>query len=103
MANKHTEEFKQEAVIPSLPVMDNLSSHKQASVRERIGAAGGTLRFLPPYSPDFNPIEKGVFQTRSNTAKGRRTNRQWLLDSDRQVRRYLPAARMRQLLQLMRI
>ena len=33
-------------------------SHKRASVRERIEAAGATLRFLPPYSPDFNPIEK---------------------------------------------
>jgi transposase len=38
--------------------MDNLSSHKRASVREKIEATGATLRFLPPYSPDFNPIEK---------------------------------------------
>lgn len=39
-------------------IMDNLSSHKRASVRDRIEAAGATLRFLPPYSLDFNPIEK---------------------------------------------
>ena len=39
-------------------VMDNLSSHKRAAVRERIEAAGASLLFLPPYSPDFNPIEK---------------------------------------------
>lgn len=39
-------------------IMDNLSSHKRAAVKERIEAAGATLRFLPPYSPDFNPIEK---------------------------------------------
>jgi len=39
-------------------IMDNLSSHKRTSVRELIEAAGATLRFLPPYSPDFNPIEK---------------------------------------------
>ena len=39
-------------------VMDNLSSHKRAAVREKIEAAGATLRFLPPYSPDFNPINK---------------------------------------------
>jgi len=38
-------------------VMDNLSSHKGARVGELIAAAGATLRFLPPYSPDFNPIE----------------------------------------------
>ena len=39
-------------------IMDNLPSHKRDAVRERIKAAGATLRFLPPYSPDFNPIEK---------------------------------------------
>jgi transposase len=39
-------------------VMDNLSSHKRVAIREKIEAAGATLRFLPPYSPDFNPIEK---------------------------------------------
>jgi transposase len=38
-------------------VMDNLSSHKVADVREAIEAAGATVRSLPPYSPDFNPIE----------------------------------------------
>ena len=37
-------------------IMDNLSSHKRASVRELIEAAGATLLSLPPYSPDFNPI-----------------------------------------------
>ena len=37
--------------------MDNLSSHKRASVRATIEARGAQLRFLPPYSPDFNPIE----------------------------------------------
>jgi len=39
-------------------VMDNLSSHKVAGVRERIEAAGAQLLYLPPYSPDLNPIEK---------------------------------------------
>ncbi len=39
-------------------VMDNLSSHKVAGVRELIEAAGAELLYLPPYSPDFNPIEK---------------------------------------------
>jgi transposase len=38
-------------------VMDNLSSHKVKGVRERIEAAGATLLYLPPYSPDLNPIE----------------------------------------------
>ena len=39
-------------------VMDNLSSHKSKAVREAIRAAGAKLFFLPPYSPDLNPIEQ---------------------------------------------
>ena len=39
-------------------VMDNLSSHKVKGVRERIEAVGARLLYLPPYSPDLNPIEK---------------------------------------------
>jgi transposase len=38
-------------------IMDNLSSHKGPRVREMIEAAGARLLYLPPYSPDFNPIE----------------------------------------------
>ena len=38
-------------------IMDNLSSHKRAGVREAIEAAGARLEYLPPYSPDLNPIE----------------------------------------------
>jgi transposase len=38
-------------------VMDNLPAHKPPAVRQAIERAGAELRFLPPYSPDFNPIE----------------------------------------------
>ena len=38
-------------------IMDNLSSHKGVAIRQAIEAAGARLVFLPPYSPDFNPIE----------------------------------------------
>ena len=38
-------------------VMDNLPAHKPDAVRAAIKAAGATLRYLPPYSPDLNPIE----------------------------------------------
>jgi transposase len=41
-----------------LVVLDNLSSHKRAGVREAIESVGATLLYLPPYSPDFNPIEQ---------------------------------------------
>ena len=39
-------------------VLDNLSAHRDARVRAMIEAAGCTLVFLPPYSPDLNPIEQ---------------------------------------------
>ena len=38
-------------------IMDNLVCHKRAAVRAAIEAAGASLRYLPPYSPDLNPIE----------------------------------------------
>lgn len=56
----YVEHFLVAALRPGdVVVMDNLSSHKVAGVRERIEAAGATLLYLPPYSPDLNPIEKG--------------------------------------------
>jgi transposase len=39
-------------------IMDNLSSHKVPGIREIIEATGAELMYLPPYSPDYNPIEK---------------------------------------------
>ena len=50
-------------------VMDNLSSHKRASIKEMIEAKGAMLRFLPPYSPDFNPIEMASQSSRPCFAK----------------------------------
>ncbi len=38
-------------------ILDNLPSHKGPAVRRAVEAAGASLLFLPPYSPDFNPIE----------------------------------------------
>ncbi len=38
-------------------VLDNLPAHRVSGIRERIEAAGARLLYLPPYSPDFNPIE----------------------------------------------
>ena len=44
-------------------IADNLAAHKVDGVQAAIEAAGATLRFLPPYSPDFNPIELGCVAT----------------------------------------
>ena len=54
--------YVQQFVVPILRpgdivVMDNLASHKVAGIREAIEAVGAELRYLPPYSPDLNPIE----------------------------------------------
>jgi len=56
------EAFVAQVLVPELRagdvvVMDNLSSHKRARTRELIEGAGAELVFLPPYSPDLNPIE----------------------------------------------
>jgi transposase len=54
--------YVEQVLVPTLRpgdvvVLDNLAAHKQPEVREAIEQAGAHLRFLPPYSPDFNPIE----------------------------------------------
>ena len=55
--------YLEQALCPKLQagdvvVMDNLSAHKVQGVRQLIEASGAKLLYLPPYSPDFNPIEK---------------------------------------------
>jgi transposase len=54
--------FVEQVLAPQLQagdvvVLDNLSSHRGTHIRQLIETAGATLLFLPPYSPDFNPIE----------------------------------------------
>ena len=54
--------------------MDNLSSHKGPRARALIEAAGARLLFLPPYSPDFNPIENAFAKLKAMLRKaGERT------------------------------
>ena len=54
--------YVEQVLVPTLKpgdivIMDNLPAHKPTAVRQAIEKAGAELRFLPPYSPDFNPIE----------------------------------------------
>ena len=71
--------FTAEVLVPRLKegqvvVMDNLSAHKVAGVREAIEAAGARLMYLPPYSPDLNPIEMAISKIKSVLRKlARRT------------------------------
>ena len=54
--------YVEQVLVPTLRrgdvvILDNLPAHKGLAVREAVEAAGARLLFLPPYSPDFNPIE----------------------------------------------
>jgi transposase len=75
------EAYVDQILVPTLKpgdtvIMDNLSSHKRLSVKLLIEAAGAKLAFLPPYSPDFNPIEKAFskLKAQSELAPYRRTD-----------------------------
>lgn len=61
-------------------VMDNLSSHKVEGVREAIEEAGATLAYLPPYSPDLNPIEQAFSKLKAllRKFKERTTEALWV-------------------------
>jgi transposase len=55
----YVEQFLAPTLMPGdIVIMDNLGSHKVDGVRRAIEAAGGKLIYLPPYSPDLNPIEQ---------------------------------------------
>ncbi|BAK65775.1 putative transposase for insertion sequence element [Sphingobium sp. SYK-6] len=55
----YVEQFLVPTLVPGdIVIMDNLGSHKGQAVRKAIRAAGAKLLFLPPYSPDLNPIEQ---------------------------------------------
>jgi len=62
--------YVEQQLVPELQpgdtvIMDNLSSHKVAGVRTAIEAAGAKLLYLPPYSPDLNPIEMAFAKLKS--------------------------------------
>ena len=62
-------------------VMDNLSSHKVKGVREAIEAAGAALLYLPPYSPDLNPIEQFFSKLKSLLRKAGARTLETLIDA----------------------
>jgi transposase len=78
------EAFVEQVLIPQLKpgdivVMDNLSSHKRARVRELIETRQAALAYLPPYSPDLNPIELvfSKIKQRLRTLKTRTKDALW--------------------------
>ena len=71
--------YVEQVLVPTLSagdvvIMDNLPAHKAVGVRDAIEAAGARLMFLPPYSPDFNPIENAFSKLKALLrAKAERT------------------------------
>jgi transposase len=62
-------------------VMDNLSSHKGSRIRELIEEQGCELRYLPPYSPDLNPIEEAFSKVKGMLRRAEARGRQALIEA----------------------
>jgi transposase len=58
--------------VGDIVIMDNLGSHKSEEVRRAIEARGASLYYLPPYSPDYNPIEMGFSKIKAGLRKAAR-------------------------------
>ena len=80
------EGYLREMVVPALKegdvvVMDNLSAHKGEEVRELIESAGAEVLYLPPYSPDFNPIEEAFSKIKNLLRKAGARVREALVEA----------------------
>ncbi len=69
-------EYLRQCLVPTLRLgdivnMDNLPAHKVDQVRQIIEAAGAELRYLPAYSPDFNPIEQSFAKLKAHLRKAK--------------------------------
>ena len=77
--------FVREALVPLLEpgqvvVLDNLAPHRSPQVRRLVESAGAALLLLPPYSPDFNPIEMAISTVKTYLRKLARRTVDGLLD-----------------------
>jgi transposase len=80
------EAYLKRVLVPSLQagqvvVMDNLSAHKGSKVRELIESRGCELIYLPPYSPDFNPIEEAFAKLKALLRKAGARSREVLIEA----------------------
>ncbi|CAM3272214.1 Tc1-like transposase DDE domain-containing protein [Sphingomonas antarctica] len=81
--------YTKQVLVPTLlpgdvVILDNLPAHKGTAVRDAVEAAGATLVFLPPYSPDFNPIENAFakLKMRLRKAAARSVDQLWRVIGD---------------------
>ena len=82
------EAYVEQALAPSLSpgqviIMDNLSAHKGGRVRELVEGAGCELLYLPPYSPDTNPIEEAFSKVKGILRKAQARTRETLIEAMR--------------------
>ena len=82
--------YVEQVLVPTLKpgdivVLDNLPAHKPVAIREAIEAAGATMLFLPPYSPDFNPIEMAFSKIKAILRKAAARTVQALWDAIRRA------------------
>jgi hypothetical protein len=84
-------------------IMDNLGSHKSAALRQIIRAAGARLWYLPPYSPDLNPIEQTFAKDQALDALRPEADHRRRLATYRNSHRHHRASRMQQLLRKCRL
>ena len=87
------EAYVEQVLVPTLRpgevvIMDNLPTHRRPTIRIAIEAAGAVLRHLPPYSPDFNPIENAFAKLKALLRKAAARNIDDLWDA---IRDALPA------------
>ena len=80
------EAYVEQALCPSLSagqvvVMDNLSAHKGGRVRELVEGAGCELLYLPPYSPDMNPIEEAFSKVKGLMRRAEARTREALVEA----------------------
>ena len=80
------EAYVERVLAPSLSagqvvVMDNLGAHKGARVRELLEERGCSLLFLPPYSPDFSPIEEAFSKVKAHLRKAAARTRGSLVEA----------------------
>ena len=80
------EAYLEEVLVPSLRrdqivVMDNLSAHKSERVRELVESTGCELLYLPPYSPDLNPIEEAFSKIKGILRKAEARSREALVEA----------------------
>jgi transposase len=77
--------------------MDNLPARKGARIEQPINSAEAEWRYLPPCSPDMNPIEKAFSKLKAILGHARRANRRRPDEGARRLRRYLQTRRMHKL------